>query len=100
MAVARVYRMKAAQGQGDGLGAALQRLIDALQGLPGMQGVEMLRDIDKPEEYLFIEKWDSAEAHKESGALVPKEAFAPVLDALAEKAGSGYFDYIRVTAGQ
>ena len=93
MTIARLYRMTAGEGQAGALLHALTVLAEAVGALPDCEGAEILQDRDRPELFVFIEKWASVAAHKASGALVPKEAMAPVMAALAARPEGAYLDY-------
>lgn len=93
MTVARHYVMTAASGQEEVLGAALRELAAAVRLTAGCEGCELLQDTEQPARYVFIEKWASIEAHKAGGASLPKEAFKPVMAALAGPPEGTYLDY-------
>ncbi len=90
MAVVRHYLMQAAEGQGAGLSAALLALAQEVRALPGCSGVECLIDVADADRFVFIERWDSVEAHKAAGAHLPKSAMAPVMAALADRPVGSY----------
>ena len=83
MKIARHYMMKAKDGGADALLDALRTLDAAVRKLPGCLGTETLQDLDVPERVAFTEWWESVDAHKAGGAQLPKEAFAPLMAALA-----------------
>jgi quinol monooxygenase YgiN len=93
MTIARLYRMTAGEGQADALLQALTALADTVGAIPECAGVEILQDSDQPDRFTFIEKWTSVEAHKTSAALLPTEAMAPVMAALAGRPEGSYLDY-------
>lgn len=95
MTIARAYKMIAAEGKGDALLAALEGLADALKDIAGFQGADLMRDVEKPEHFMFIEKWASVQAHKDGGPSLPKEALAPVMGALAGAPDGAYLEYVR-----
>jgi quinol monooxygenase YgiN len=94
MSIARHYRMQAAAGQGEAVLAALQGLAAALQAIPGFIGADLLRDLDDPDQFVFIEKWASVEAHKAGGPSLPKPVFAGLMAALAGKPQGAYLEYL------
>ena len=94
MTVARHYIMHAAEGQDAVLETALRQLADVVRGIPGNEGVELLRDIGNERRFVFIEKWESVDAHKAAGQHVPKETFAPVMGALDGPPDGSYLDYL------
>jgi len=93
MTVARHYRMVAAQGKGAELLAALTALVQALNNIPGFEGVDLLRDIEDGDKFIFIEKWSSVEAHKSAALQLHKDTFAPVAATLAGRPDGSYLDY-------
>jgi quinol monooxygenase YgiN len=93
MTIARLYRMTAGEGQAGALLQALTALAAAVGAIPDCEGAEILQDRDQPERFVFIEKWASVAAHKAGGALLPKEAMAPVMAALAGRPEGSYLDY-------
>lgn len=93
MTIARHYRMDAAEGKAEALLSALTALAAALKAIPGFEGADLLRDVDQPNRFVFIEKWTSVQAHKDGGALLPKEALAPLMAALAGRPEAAYLEY-------
>lgn len=83
MTVLRHYLMRAAEGRGEALGAALAALADKVRPLAGCEKVEMFTDAGDANAFIFIEYWSSVEAHKAAGAALGKDAFADVMAALA-----------------
>jgi quinol monooxygenase YgiN len=95
MTVARHYVMHAKDGESAVLETALRALADAVRPLPGSEGVELLRDLGNEHRFMFVEKWESVEAHKAAGAQLPKAALAPVMAALDGPPEGGYLDYLK-----
>jgi heme-degrading monooxygenase HmoA len=95
MTIARHYLMHAAEGKDATLETALAGLADVVRALPGSEGVELLRDLGNERRFVFIEKWESVEAHKAGGPLVPKDVFAPVMAALDGPPEGAYLDYLK-----
>ncbi|MES2301141.1 MAG: antibiotic biosynthesis monooxygenase family protein [Pseudomonadota bacterium] len=79
----RLYRMTAHESEGPALRAALETLAAKVQLIDGCKGTELLQDCDKPDQFVLLERWTSAEAHAAGGKRLGKEAFAPVMAALA-----------------
>ena len=52
--------------------------------IEGSEDVLLMRDLDRPERFVFLERWISAEAHKAGGAVLGKGALADVMAALGE----------------
>ncbi len=90
MGVVRHYLMQAVKGQGEVLSAALTALAQHVRALPGCGGVECLVDTADADRFIFIERWDSVEAHKAAGALLPKAIMTPVMSALADRPVGSY----------
>jgi len=95
MTTARFYIMHAAVGTDAALETALRDLADKVRPLPGCEGVELLRDSGNERRFIFIEKWNSIEAHKEAGKALDKEALAPVMAALDGPPDGSYLDYLK-----
>ena len=93
MTIARHYVMIAKAGAGDELQSALDKLADAVRPLPGCSGVEMLRDIKNADRFVFIEKWDSVEAHAAAGPQLPKDVLAPMMAALEGRPDGSFLEY-------
>lgn len=92
--VARHYVMVARSGEGDTLRFELFALAQAVRALPGCEGVETLRDVADPDRFMFVEKWQSVDAHKAASALLSKETLAPVMAVLASRPESAYLEYL------
>ncbi|WP_324086993.1 putative quinol monooxygenase [Phenylobacterium sp.] len=85
MTIARLYQMTAKEHAAEELAMALKALASVLQQLPGFENAELMQDVNAPGRFTFIEKWASAQAHADSGRLLPKDAFSQVLALLGEK---------------
>jgi quinol monooxygenase YgiN len=83
MTVLRHYTMTAVEGRADDLRVALQGLAAKVGALPQSLKVELFSDPDAPGTFVFIEHWASVADHKQAGAMLGKEAFAPVAVTLA-----------------
>ncbi len=94
MTVARIYTLEASAGAEQNLLDALTGLAKTILGLPGCGGVDLLQDAAKPHRFIFIEKWASFESHKLSAAMLPKDAFAPVMQLLAFRPESSDLNYL------
>lgn len=95
MTVARHYIMTAKEGGSAQLETALSGLADAVRALPGSEGVELLRDAGNEHRFVFIEKWETIDAHKGAGSLLGKEALAPVMGAIDGPPEGCYLDYLK-----
>jgi quinol monooxygenase YgiN len=96
MDVVRWYRMEAAEGQAEALREALMTFAQAVKALPGCLGIELLRDVDSSDCFVFIERWNSVNAHKEASHLLSKESLNPVMEALKAKPISAVLDSLLV----
>ncbi|MDX3884740.1 MULTISPECIES: putative quinol monooxygenase [Edaphosphingomonas] len=96
MTVARHYIMNAVEGRDATLETALRDLADKVRAISGCQGVELLRDIGNERRFIFIEKWDSVDAHKAAGPQLGKDALAPILAVLDGPPDGDYLDYLKV----
>ena|ERR1044072_5597622 len=94
MTVVRYYRMEAIDGQAERLSSALAALGDMLKPIPGFLGFDLLRDREQPNRYVFMEKWASVDMHKAGAALLPKDAFAPVMEVLAGKPEAAWLESV------
>ena len=94
MTIARHYKMIAAPEKGEELLAALNALKRALADIAGFEGADLMRDVEDGNRFTFIERWTSIEAHKQGGKQLPKEALAPVMDALGATPEGVYLAYI------
>lgn len=94
MTIARHYVMHAKEGMEAALEAALHVVIDAVRPLPGSEGVELLRDIERGGRFMFIEKWVDVDAHKAAGKMLDKSVFAPMIAAMDGPPEGAYLDYL------
>jgi quinol monooxygenase YgiN len=97
VAVARIYRMSCAPGRREELRGALEALAGALREMEGLQSVSVLRGIEQPDDFVFVEKWASMQLQESSGKSVPKQAFTRVMAALADKPSGGSFEFVLET---
>jgi len=97
VAVARIYRMSCAPGRREELRGALEALAGALGEIEGLQSVSVLRDVEQPDDFVFVEKWTSVQVQESSGKSVHKQAVARVMAALADKPCGRSFEYVLET---
>jgi quinol monooxygenase YgiN len=95
MTIARLYRMTAATGKEDALAQALQDAAGLVAAVPGNEGVEVLRDVDAPGSFVFIEKWATIAHHTAAPDHLPKGGLDAVMAALAGPPDGAYLDYLR-----
>lgn len=79
MTVARHYIMQAKVGQADALAAVLSALADTIRPMSGCRSVTLFRDDADHARFVFIELWDSMDAHRAAAPSVPKPVIAPVM---------------------
>ena len=96
MTVARLYIMHAKEGHDGALEAALSYLASGVRTVKGCEGVELLRDTGNEHRFVFIEKWESEEAHGSALSSLPEGVMAPVMAALDGPPDGSYFDYLKV----
>lgn len=99
MTVLRHYRMEAAEGREGDLKAALTTLAGQVVPLAGCEKVEMFADPRDPATFFFVEHWASIDDHKAGGAALGKDAFAPVMAALAQPPEGRYLEPVLSQAG-
>jgi heme oxygenase (mycobilin-producing) len=83
MTIMRQYVMIADQHQAETLLANLRSLAAAVELLDGCEGVDLLRDMDRPERFVFVERWASIAAHKNGAGALPKDLIGAVMAPLA-----------------
>jgi quinol monooxygenase YgiN len=94
VALARVYRMSCLPGRREELRDALEALATVLKNIEGLQSVSLLRDAEQEDDFVFIERWASAQLHETAKPLIPKQAFARVTATLAAKPCGQFFEYV------
>ena len=94
MAVARVYRMSCLPGKAEELRKALEALAGMLKGLEGLRRVSILRDAEQPDDFLFVEKWDTVAQQEVSGKMISKDAFAQVMSAVVDAPRGKFFELV------
>jgi quinol monooxygenase YgiN len=90
MTIIRHYVMRAIDGSGDDLEAALLELAAEVRPLLGCEQVQLLADTAETT-FIFIEHWRSQEDQKAAGAVLGKTALASVMPHLASPPESGWF---------
>ena len=95
MTIARVYIMHARQGHDASLETFLEGLMTEVRGLPGSEGIELLRDIGNERRFIFIEKWDSEESHAAALKGLPRETMGNLVALLDGPPDGAYFDYLK-----
>lgn len=83
--IAYQYTLLAAEEREAELQAALQALAGALQTIDSCHGAALYRDQANPGRFVFLEKWDSIEAHDAGAANIDQTTMAAVFGAVAGK---------------
>ncbi len=89
--ITRVGQIAAAEGKGDALFTFLQSLTSYISGSDGCLGYEVLRNRDAPEQFVVIERWESAEAHQSSLSNYPKEAMQEAMTLVGGQPTAAYY---------
>ncbi len=95
MTVARLYIIHAAEGRSAQMEAGLEGLADIVRKAAGSEGVELLRDLGNEHRFIFVEKWESEEAHGAALANMPAGALDPVQAAADGPPDGSYYDYVK-----
>jgi quinol monooxygenase YgiN len=96
MTIARHYTMSAAENKADQLISVLGDLTAALKGIAGFEGAELIRDVDNPNRFVFIEKWESVAAHKAGGPHLPKSVLSSMGEVMAGRPEGAYLEYLKI----
>jgi quinol monooxygenase YgiN len=94
MTVARFYEMRAAGDKTAALRFALQDLAGTVSNVSGCLGVDVMQDAGDDRRFVFIERWSSTDAHRQSAESVPKSAFSAVMAALDGAPQTADFNYL------
>lgn len=78
----KYYVMQAKAGAAADLQRSLKALRASISKLPGSLGVELLQDMDRPESFHFIERWDSKASQGTAGKLLSPEVMSAMKLAL------------------
>jgi heme oxygenase (mycobilin-producing) len=92
MAVTRIYRFDAAEGEAARLADTLRALAANTRGLEGCQGVELYADSDDAKRVVMIERWDSVDAHKAGAATRVDHVVTDIVALLAGNPDGAYYD--------
>jgi quinol monooxygenase YgiN len=90
MTVWRHYVISAAPGKEDAMVDALKLLASKVRPLAGCEGIEWGRDAENPADFVFIEAWTSADAHKAASSQLTKDDFGPMVAALGAPPAGRY----------
>ncbi|MBF7015683.1 antibiotic biosynthesis monooxygenase (plasmid) [Novosphingobium resinovorum] len=94
MTFAKQYVLTAAADKVSDLKTALLELAAKVRAIPGSSNVDVLQDRDDLAHFVFIEHWDSIEAHQSGGKLLGKEAFAPLMSAIGAPPKAHSLDHL------
>jgi quinol monooxygenase YgiN len=94
VAIALVYGLSCAPERSEELRGALEALAAALSKIDGLRSVSVLRDVEQPDDFVFVEKWASVQAQERGGTSLPEQALARVMAALAAKPTRRLFEYV------
>lgn len=92
MTVTRIGEMKAQEGQEEALVLFFETVImPALDTSAGMQAYHLLQNRVEPTRFVFIELWDSIEAHQASVKNIDSRQIETVMKLLAERPWGEYY---------
>lgn len=91
MSVTRINRFTAAEGMAAELHEALRGIVPLVQASEGCLSCRLMRNTDDAREFVILEEWASAEAHRASLESVPPETFATVMTLLAGRPEGAYY---------
>lgn len=69
---------------------ALGVLAAGLEGIPGFEGVELFRNVEVPDEYVFTERWSSLADHKAGAQQLPGTIFTSLMKTLSAPPKAAY----------
>ena len=92
MTITRIGEMKAQKGQEDVLHAFFKTVVmPALDASAGMQSYHLLQNQADPTRFIFIELWDSIEAHRASVKNIDPRQIENVMKLLADTPRGEYY---------
>jgi len=95
MSGARIYVMHAKEGMSAEFETALRKLADVIMdNIEACRGVEVLRDLGNERRFIFIERWDSEEAHQAAAPALSKLDVGSVIASLDGPPDGSYFDLL------
>ena len=83
MRITRINTFMAAEGMGDQLRSALLAITPLLRKADGCAGCRVVRNLERPDELLLVERWTSAAAQAASARRIPPEKIAELVPLLA-----------------
>ena len=92
MTVTRIGEMKAKQGQEEAVRLFFETVImPELDQSAGMQSYHLLQNRSEPSRFIFIELWDSIEAHQASVKNIDTRQVEIVMKLLADRPWGEYY---------
>lgn len=92
MTITRIGEMKAKEGQEAALRSFYETVImPALDHSAGMQSYHLLQNQADPTRFIFIELWDSIEAHQASVKNIDPRQIGTVMRLLSDQPRGEYF---------
>jgi heme oxygenase (mycobilin-producing) len=92
MTVTRIGEMKAKKGQEDTLRAFYETVVmPAIKSADGIQSFHLLQNQADPTRFIFIELWDSIEAHQASVKNIDPRQIENVMKLLSDTPRGEYF---------
>jgi quinol monooxygenase YgiN len=92
MTITRIGEMKAQKGQENDLRLFFETIImPALDASAGIQSYHLLQNQVEPTRFIFIELWDSIEAHRASVKNIDPRQFEDIMKLLADTPRGEYF---------
>ncbi len=91
MSITHIGEFQAAPGKQESLYDFLQSLIPYISSSPGCLSCEVLRNIEKPDNFFVVEKWSSVEDHRKSLAGFPKEDMQSAMTLFGSPPKGGYY---------
>ncbi len=91
MAITRINKFQAAEGQCDALHTFFQGLIPYIANSAGCLSCEVLRHDEQSDQFVVIERWESKQAHLDSIANFPKEEMQAAMPLFGAPPSGDYY---------
>jgi heme oxygenase (mycobilin-producing) len=91
MSITRVTEFIAAKGKEDELRSLLTSVVPYITSSMGCLSCEILRQLEKPQCFVAIERWSDIEAHKLCVAQFPKDKLDAAMRLVAHPPAGGYY---------
>ena len=92
MSITHITEFEAAANQEDALYAFLQSLIPYISSSQGCLSCEILKNTDDASRFVAIEKWVSAESHRNSVEGYPKDDMQAAMSLFGAPPKGGYYE--------